>query len=117
MKGIKRFEDLPVWKDAVELAAEIYQFSDNGRLSKDYGTKDQIRRASLSISNNISEGFEYDNNREFIKYLRYAKGSAGEVRSMINVLFKIKYIDRESYKHYYNKVTALSKQIRWFIKY
>jgi four helix bundle protein len=78
----------------------VYKISSIGKLSKDYGLKDQIQRASISISNNISEGFEYDNNKDFIKYLRFAKGSAGEVRSMMNFLFKIDYVNKETLRIY-----------------
>jgi four helix bundle protein len=117
MKKISTFEDLKVWQDASDLAVEVYNLCSTGKIAKDYGLKDQIQRASISISNNISEGYEYENNKDFIKFLRYAKGSAGEVRSMFNILFKAHLIDEETYHHFFNELIGLSKQIRGFMGY
>lgn len=117
MKKISTFEDLKVWQDASDLAVEVYNLCSTGKISRDFGLKDQIQRASISISNNISEGYEYENNNDFIKFLRYAKGSAGEVRSMFNILFKANFINEEVYKHFYDELICLSKQIKGFIKY
>lgn len=64
---------------AADIVIEVYKITSTEKLRHDYGFKDQLQRASLSISNNIAEGFEYDNNKDLIKYLRYAKGSSGEV--------------------------------------
>ena len=117
MTKIKTFEDLEVWQNASNLAVEVYKISSIGKLSKNYGLKDQIQRAAISISNNISEGFEYDNNKDFIKYLRFAKGSAGEVRNIIHFLLKIEFIDENTYKKFFNELISLSKQLRGFINY
>ena len=84
---------------------------------KDYGLKDQLQRAALSISNNIAEGFEYNNNKDFIKYLRYAKGSTGEVRSMLNILLKLNLLPEDEFNNLYSKLIELSKQIKGFISY
>ncbi len=117
MGKIERFEDLEVWKKASDIAFEIYKLTEKGKLSSDYGLKDQLRRAAISISNNISEGFEYDNRKDFIKYLRYAKGSTGEVRNMLNLLLRIECIDSDLHKKLYDKLVILSKQLYTFIKY
>ncbi len=82
---VKTFEELKVWKDAREFVKIIYELTSSNCFNKDYGLKDQIQRASVCIMNNISEGFERDSNKEFIKFLKYSKGSAGEVRSMLYV--------------------------------
>jgi four helix bundle protein len=87
--SIKRFEDLEVWQKAVDFITEIYRISDGGKLKKDFDAKSQIRRAAFSISSNIAEGFEYNSAPEFIRFLRYAKGSAGEVRNQLIVLYRI----------------------------
>jgi four helix bundle protein len=116
-KKIKQFEDLPVWKNATALAVQIYRISEIGKLKNDFGAKDQIRRAACSISNNIAEGFEYNNNRIFLRFLNYSKGSAGEVRNQIFILKEINYIDKETYKSLYDQVCDLSKQISNFMKY
>lgn len=86
MAVVKSFEDLEIWKKSIDLATTIYQLTFKEPLSKDYSLKDQIRRASTSVSNNIAEGFEYGNNKQFVRFLRIAKGSLGEVRSQIIVL-------------------------------
>jgi len=117
MGKVNSFEDLEVWQNASELAVDTYNLTSKGKLEKDYGLKDQFQRAAISISNNIAEGFEYDNNKDFIKYLRYAKGSAGEVRNMINFLKKINYIDEKDFKNMYEKLIQLSKQLKTFINY
>ncbi len=117
MSKIKRFEDLDIWKIAIEIAVDIYKISEVGKLKQDYGMKDQIRRAAMSISNNIAEGFEYDNNKDFIKFLRYSKGSSGEVRSQLYVLKQIDFITESFYDEMYQKLILISKQISGLIKY
>lgn len=116
-KKIERFEDLEIWQRAIDFAVDVYRISGTGKLNKDYDSKSQLRRAANSISNNIAEGFEYNNNNEFIKYLKYAKGSAGEVRSQLHLMNKIGYIDNSVFDDLYNRINELSQQIANFIKY
>lgn len=117
MGNIKRFEDLEVWKNSADLVVNVIKLCRTSGFSKDYGTTDQLRRAAFSISNNIAEGFEYDNTKDFIKFLRYAKGSAGEVRNMMNILRKADLIDNLTYKKFYTDLISVSNQIKGFIKY
>jgi len=114
---IERFEDLEVWQKAVDLVVEVYSMTDSGRLRTDYDSKSQIRRAAMSISNNIAEGFEYNNNREFIRFLKYAKGSAGEVRNQLHLLKRIGYIGNHQFDELYRRTVELSQQIANFMKY
>lgn len=81
-----RFEDLPVWKDAVLLARQIYELTASDIFRKHPGFRDQLERAGLSISNNVAEGFERGSTNELLAFLYIARGSAGEVRSMLHVL-------------------------------
>lgn len=81
-----RFEDVPVWKDAVNLARQMYELTSIELLRKHSGLRDQLERAALSVSNNIAEGFERGTTKEFLAFLYIARGSAGEVRSMLCVL-------------------------------
>jgi four helix bundle protein len=81
-----RFEDLPVWKDAVSLARQIYDLTVSDIFRKHPGFRDQLERAGLSISNNVAEGFERGSTNELLAFLYIARGSAGEVRSMLCVL-------------------------------
>jgi len=82
----KRFEDLPVWQEAVELARSMYEFAALDPFRLHPGLRDQLERAALSISNNIAEGFERGTTNELLAFLYIARGSAGEVRSMMRVL-------------------------------
>ncbi len=79
----ERFEDLPVWKEAIRLAEDVYDMTEDSRWKSSYSLRDQIERASLSVSNNIAEGFERGTTQELLTFLYIARGSAGEVRSML----------------------------------
>jgi len=85
----KRFEDLPVWNTAIELAVEIYALTDSSHFRRRRSLKDQIERAGVSVSNNIAEGFERGTNNELLAFLYISRGSAGEVRSMLCLLERI----------------------------
>lgn len=85
----ERFEDLPVWRDAIELAARVLALTDAPGLRLPSGFRDQIERAVVSISNNIAEGYERNTNGELIQFLYIARGSAGEVRSMLCLLERL----------------------------
>jgi four helix bundle protein len=114
---IEHFEDLKIWKDAAAISVSIIKISMTGPLSKDFGIRDQIRRSALSISSNIAEGFEYNNNKEFIRFLKYSKGSAGELRSQLYIAFSAELIEREIYEAYKKELLEMSRQISGFIKY
>jgi len=79
----ERFEDLPVWNAAMELAVKIYTMTEKPPFRRKYSLRDQIERAALSVSNNIAEGFERGTTQELLTFLYIARGSAGEVRSML----------------------------------
>ena len=117
MATIQRFEDLKVWKIARELTRKIYELTGQGRFSRDYGLRDQIRRASVSVMSNISEGFESQTQSLFITYLGRAKASAGEVRSQLHVALDLDYISREQYHAAIQIAEECSRQLFGFIKY
>ncbi len=79
----KRFEDLPVWNSAIDLAVAVYALTSKPELASHPGLRDQIGRASVSVSNNVAEGFERGTNNELLMFLYISRGSAGEVRSML----------------------------------
>jgi len=114
---VKSFEDMQVWQDARVFVKSIYELTASDVFKKDYGLKDQIQRAAVSIMNNISEGFERDNNKEFMNFLGYAKGSAGEVRSMLYVALDLKYISKDNFDINYTKAIKIITQISNFKKY
>jgi four helix bundle protein len=117
MATVQRFEELAIWKDAVSVGVDVYDLTSRGKLGKDFSSKDQLRRAAISISNNIAEGFEYNNNKVFIRFLHYAKGSAGELRSNLTVLKEARVINTDDGEKLHNKVTMVSQNISGFIKY
>ena len=114
---IERFEDLDIWKKSIELYVDIFRTIENSGLKNDFSAKDQLKRATLSISNNIAEGFEYESNLQFIRFLRYSKGSAGEIRNMVTVFFMTEQISKEQHDKLIEKTIEISKSIKGFMKY
>jgi len=114
---VQSFENLKVWQDARVFVKSIYELTSSENFKKDYGLKDQIQRAAVSIMNNISEGFERDNNKEFMNFLGYAKGSAGEVRSMLYIALDLNYISKENFYINYNIAVSIITQVSNFKKY
>lgn len=90
----KYFEDLEVWKLSRNLTNTIYSISNDGRFAKDYGLRDQIRRAAVSIMSNIAEGYERGGNKEFIQFMSISKASCGEVRSQLYVAMDQNYVGK-----------------------
>lgn len=84
-----RFEDLPVWNTAIELAVQVFALTSRPEFKGHWSLKDQIERAAVSVSNNIAEGFERGTNNELLAFLYIARGSAGEVRSMLCLLNRL----------------------------
>ena len=107
-----RFEDLDAWKVARELANLIYVLGRESGFSKDYGFKDQIQRAAVSVMNNVAEGFERGSNKDFAKFLFIARGSVGEVRSMLYLALDQKYITDEQFKEAYD-LCVRGSQLSW----
>ena len=83
--AVKNFEDLNVWKQARQLTQEVYRLTKTEKFRKDFGLRDQIQRATISVMSNIAEGFERAGNQEFSQFLYVAKASCGEVRSQLYV--------------------------------
>ena len=107
------FEDLDIWKEGMRLSVSIYKLMKN---CKDFGFKDQIQRAAVSIPSNISEGFERQTNKEFIQFLYIAKGSCGELRTQIYLSRELEYLNQEDYKGMLEQSKLLSAKIQNFIK-
>jgi len=113
MASIKSFEELIVWQKAQDLAVTIYQ-----QLAelKDFGFKDQIQRAAVSISNNIAEGFDRNTNKEFVRFLYIAKASSAEVKSMLYLAERLDYLEVGICQELRDKADEISKMIRGLIK-
>lgn len=110
---VEKFEDIVAWQKARELTVAVYQ---NFSACKDFGFKDQIQRATVSIMNNIAEGFERNTNKEFRNFLFIAKGSCAEVRSMLYLALQLKYISEQNFKEFHDKCLEISKVLSGFIK-
>ena len=93
-KKIEKFEDIVAWQNARILTQDIYALF---RLNKDFGFKDQIQRAAVSVMSNIAEGYERQTNKEFAQFLYIAKGSCAEIRSLLYIGRDLKYITEEQF--------------------
>jgi four helix bundle protein len=107
------FENLEVWKRSVSLRADIYREMRN---ISDYGFKDQITRAGLSVPSNIAEGQERYSHKEFCNFLNYAKGSCGELKTQIFIGMEINYIDKNLGKKWLCEIEAISSMIGGLIR-
>ena len=117
MAKIEKFEDLEIWKLSNSIAVDIYLLCDVEPLKSDWGMKDQIRRAACSMSDNVAEGFEYNNNPDFIRFLNYAKGSSGEFRNKLIILNKAAKINNDTFTDLYSKSVEFSSKTKKFIDY
>lgn len=100
---IRHFEQIEAWKDARDLIKSVYEITRNGTFAKDYALKDQIRRAAISISANIAEGFDRGSNKEFLYFLAIAKGSAGEVKALFYTALDAGYITEAEFANLTDK--------------
>lgn len=103
MPLIKKFEDIIAWQEARKLVRMIYQITKAGNLSKDFGLRDQLQRASVSTMTNIAEGFDCDSNLEFARFLVIARRSAVEVQSLLYTALDIGYVDEHIFKSHFDQ--------------
>jgi four helix bundle protein len=117
MAKVEHFEDLDVWQNSRRLAGVIYRLTQSELFARDFGLKDQIRRAAVSIVSNIAEGFESQTQATFIDYLGRAKASAGEVRAQLYLAMDLEYLNQNEFDEAYSLVVICSKQLVRFIQY
>ncbi|HLA12047.1 MAG TPA: four helix bundle protein [Pyrinomonadaceae bacterium] len=117
MARIKRFEDIESWKRARKLTQRIYTISSKGRLARDFGLQDQLRRASVSILSNIAEGFERGGDKEFVQFLCIAKGSCGEVRAQLYVGLDQGYLSVDEFEDLSTLATEVGQLLFGLIRY
>ena len=111
------FEDLVVWQKAQDLAVKVYQLAElNKFIKNDFTLKDQLKRSAISISDNIAEGFEYNNNPDFYRFLRIAKGSCGELRNKILFIKRLKNIEETICNELNKEATMLGRQLGELLK-
>lgn len=117
MAKIERFEDLMSWQKARELNRLIYKISRNAAFARDFGLRDQIRRASISVMSNIAEGFERGGDKEFIQFLSTAKGSCGEVRAQLYAALDEKYLTPADFEELSKRCVEISRLISGMMTY
>ena len=117
MPGITRFEDINAWQTARELTNNVYKLTSQLGFSRDFGLRDQIRRAVVSVMSNIAEGFESRTDVQFTNYLGLARASAGEVRAQLYIALDQGYISDEKFKETYALADKCARQIARFISY
>ena len=110
------FRDLKVWQKGKELAIQIYRLTQKEPFSHDFGFKDQIRRAAVSIPSNIAEGDERSSNKDAVRFLYIAKGSLAELQTQIEIAHEIEYIDEQCMKELIGKCKDLGKMLGSLIK-
>lgn len=117
MPGITQFEDIEAWKTARQLTNAVYAHTNQQGFNRDFGLRDQIRRASVSVMSNIAEGFESRTDVQFINFLGMARASAGEVRAQLYIALDQKYITEEQFNETFEMAQTCARQISNFMKY
>jgi len=115
--SFKNFKDITAWQKARELTKDIYLVSKGGAFANDFGLRDQIRRASVSIMANIAEGYERSGTAEFIQFLSMAKGSAGEVESHLYVALDLGYLNKPTFDRLSSTTVETARLIGALIQY
>ncbi len=111
VKKIRRFEDLIAWQKARELTKQIYSMTRQGDFERDYGLRDQIRRAAVSVMSNLAEGFDRGGRPELHQFLVIAKGSSAEVKSQLYVALDVGYISQNEFEQASNMAEEVTKII------
>jgi len=117
MATITKFEDIEAWQKGRELKRVLYRHSKHGEFAKDFPLRDQIRRAAMSITANIAEGFERAGNREFIQFLSTSKGSCGEIQDHFYTAMDEQYVSKKEFDELYAQAAEVGRLIGGFMKY
>jgi four helix bundle protein len=108
-RRIESFEDLLVWQKGIRLVKELYAKTTDGKLSREFWLRDQLRRAAISVPTNIAEGFERNSRKGYLNFLNIAKGSAGEVRSLLRVALELGYLTQADHDELRRSVLEVSR--------
>ncbi len=112
--GVRRFEDIQAWQEARILTKQVYVMTREGALSKDFGLRDQLQRASVSVMANIAEGFDCDSHAEFARFLGFARRSAVEIQSQLYAALDAGYITPEIFKTTYEQANKTKAMVSAF---
>lgn len=115
--GFDRFEDIEAWKGARSLTSVVYGITSDGAWARDFGLRDQIRRASVSVMSNIAEGFARETDNEFHRFLAMARGSAAEVKSQMYVAVDLGYVAQDAFADLFEHVDRIARQLTGLMKY
>ncbi|PRZ24084.1 four helix bundle protein [Flavobacterium granuli] len=113
----KSFEEFEVYIKGIQLAKLVFKLLENKTFEKEFGFQNQIKRAVISITNNIAEGSEYNSNKQLIKYLKISKGSCAEVRSMLILSRELGFCEQSQIQGSYALSIEISQNLSNFIKY
>lgn len=116
MAKIGKFEELIAWQKARALTSKIYRVSRQGEFKRDFGLRDQIRKASVSVMSNIAEGFERGSPREFRQFLNIAKASCAEVRSQLYVALDVEYLEQQEFELLHKQAEEVARVVGGLIK-
>ena len=117
MATFKKFEDIESWKRARQLTRRVYEITNRPAFAKDFGLKDQIQRASVSIMGNVAEGFDRGGDNEFVQFLSFSKGSCGEVKSHLYVALDQQYVTPTQFTELYNSADEVGRLLSGFMGY
>jgi four helix bundle protein len=117
MASIQQFEDLVLLQKSKDFTIKIYRLTEQEKFAKDYGLKDQIRRASVSIPSNIAEGFDRKGNKEFIQFLHISLGSLAEVKTQLIIAFELDYVNSEDAEKLKQEIVDIQKLLKGLITY
>ena len=107
----RKFEEMEVWQDGRKMVADIYAHASSGGLAKDFGMKDQMQRAAVSICSNVAEGYARRGNKELVKFLWIAKGSAAEVQSQLYNALGVGYITKQVFDSLYSDLNKIQSKL------
>ncbi len=111
------FKELKVWQKSKDLAVKIYKITDDGKLSKDFGLKDQMQRSAVSVPSNIAEGDELNTDKQSIRHFYIAKGSLAELRTQIIIANEIGFLEVDIFKELDNECDEIGKMLTSLIKH
>ena len=117
MSKIERVEDIKAWREARSIVGSVYKLTCDGPWARDYGLRDQVRRAAVSIACNIAEGFARETDVEFARFLFIARGSAAEVKTQMYIALDLGYVDQMTFQAMYARLDEVSRMITGFIQY
>lgn len=114
--GYQSFKELRVWREAKELTVDVYKTTSSGKLSRDYGLKEQLEKSAVSIPSNIAEGYERNSNKEFIRFLLIAKGSLSELRTQLEIAKEVGYLEKPPFEILEDRCKKLGAMLTKLIK-